>query len=567
MVDLMHASTLHAFPDATPAKTFLLIPAMPTPNGRFHLGHIGGPLLKLDVMARLLRTRGHTAHLMMATDIYEAHVPLQAEKEGRSSTSVINDNCVLMQQDLLAFNIEYDVWFNPLQQPARALYERHNLGFLQRLLDNGEVRYVQRAMPFSRELQRYVARSLVAGACPSCGSGASGGVCEACGSQFSSHELHNAYMMRNDGSRAPDGDLDWREQPILEFAFAPDDPRLATLIDLINESGAANCYREIALKDAMNLRARSELTTPGVWGIAWDVPSEHPHIIYNYCTIYPYMLALGELYGQFSGTARNAFELDSDIVSIFSFGTDVTVCGITYPKAFALVDTDSEQRPRYKTFDHYWGNAFLLLEGSKFSTSRRHVIWASELIEKTPVSADAARYYLALIDPREAQATFTLDGLLGTINDIVSAQIIAGAHELATECFELSAKPPSAVLRAALWDTFCRQEACMARDNLDLCAFASSIRDWFDRLAEGIAPTVQDRYWFIKGLAVLAYPLMPDFASRLWRSLGHAGEPSLVAFWALTVPGKPMFGVPAILRIEDLYPCLPETLRVREGCQ
>lgn len=510
----------------------------------------------MDVCARLLRSRGHIAHLMFATDIYEAHVPLQAKRERRSAAEVIKCNNVLMQQDLQALSIDCDVWFNPLQQPARALYERHLREFAERLTRLGATRYVWRPMPYSKAQQDFVPRSLLSGGCPTCGTQASGGVCEACGGQFSCHELSEARLTRYDGSAAEPGELQWKEQPILEFEPSAGDTKL--LLEQITSAAVDTRFRDIAREDVVRRHARIELTTPGRWGVRWDAPCVEEHIIYNYCTIYPYALALGELWQQFSNSNYNAFDVNSKVTSIFSFGIDVAVCGITYPKAFALADTDEQGKPRYKTFDLYWGNDFMQLEGSKFSTSRRHAIWASELIAKTPVSADAVRYYLATIDPGQAQSSFSLEGLVEIANARVSVKIITMAYHLYETVTGREVRSPGAHMRHALTEHLADQQQCMQAANLHMPELIANLDRWVDRQSSGLDDA--DGYWYLKGLALLAYPLMPDFGERLWLSLGHTGEPCIEHFWTPCTPTAVLFEPPVVLNVVDLKPCLPDTL-------
>ena len=53
-------------------------------------------------------------------------------------------------------------------------------------------------------------------------------------------------------------------------------------------------------------------------------------------------------------------------------------------------------------------NEFYLLDGDKFSTSRRHVIWGKDIL--TPDNVDAIRFYLSLTRPETRRTNFTLEG-------------------------------------------------------------------------------------------------------------------------------------------------------------
>src|SRR5947209_5131772 len=63
-------------------RDYLLIPGIPTPNGPFHLGHIAGPFLRMDALARYRRMRGDRAVVISGTDAFETHVLLKAVMTG-----------------------------------------------------------------------------------------------------------------------------------------------------------------------------------------------------------------------------------------------------------------------------------------------------------------------------------------------------------------------------------------------------------------------------------------------------------------------------------------------------
>ncbi|NIR28481.1 MAG: class I tRNA ligase family protein, partial [Gammaproteobacteria bacterium] len=51
-------------------------------NGRAHLGHIAGPLLKMDVLRRHLERAGAEVRMISMSDAHEAHVLIKAHVEG-----------------------------------------------------------------------------------------------------------------------------------------------------------------------------------------------------------------------------------------------------------------------------------------------------------------------------------------------------------------------------------------------------------------------------------------------------------------------------------------------------
>lgn len=101
-------------------KTYVLIPVMPTPNGPLHLGHIAGPFLKMDMLARHLRRNGNTVALVSATDPYETHVLPRADEQNKPVEQICAENHRAIHRCLQALDIRYDAFIDPLASPYRA---------------------------------------------------------------------------------------------------------------------------------------------------------------------------------------------------------------------------------------------------------------------------------------------------------------------------------------------------------------------------------------------------------------------------------------------------------------
>jgi methionyl-tRNA synthetase len=73
-------------------------------------------------------------------------------------------------------------------------------------------------------------------------------------------------------------------------------------------------------------------------------------------------------------------------------------------------------------------------------------------------------------------------------------------------------------------------------------------------------------YWWLKGLSLLAFPVMPDLAEQIWQGLGGAGEPRAAAFLAPT-PAHRHLAALVFSRVElaDLDACLPDSMQPGAG--
>ena len=121
-------------------KKYLIIPAMPTPNGPLHLGHIGGPYLRADIMARYLRQLGHHVIVLSGTDNYENYTQRQAVKEGVTPTEICNKYYPQIVAELKFMNIMLDNFINPHDDQWIEKYRSMCFGLLAQAESTGKIR-------------------------------------------------------------------------------------------------------------------------------------------------------------------------------------------------------------------------------------------------------------------------------------------------------------------------------------------------------------------------------------------------------------------------------------------
>lgn len=138
-------------------KNYLIIPAMPTPNGPLHLGHIGGPYLRADILARHLRQQGHHVKVMSGTDNFENYAYRQAVKESLPPLAICNKYHPQIAADLKTMNIHCDEFINPHTQPWHEKYRSWCFRLLEEAQSAGHVRehdgHLQLKMPQNADLQ------------------------------------------------------------------------------------------------------------------------------------------------------------------------------------------------------------------------------------------------------------------------------------------------------------------------------------------------------------------------------------------------------------------------------
>src|SRR4029077_1423027 len=79
---------------------FFISPVNLTANGRAHLGHAGGPFLRMDILARHLRRSGHRVASGLTTDGFENHVLVKAAAEKTDPSCLAHNYYQQIKDDL-----------------------------------------------------------------------------------------------------------------------------------------------------------------------------------------------------------------------------------------------------------------------------------------------------------------------------------------------------------------------------------------------------------------------------------------------------------------------------------
>src|SRR5262245_45192811 len=188
---------------ALSGRKFFLTPVCLVPNGRAHLGHVAGPLLKMDVLRRHLKRAGAHVKMISLSDVHEAHVLIRAYLEGTTPEAIANRFHAQIVRDLSILGIEYDDLINPLNPEWADIYKTINLDFLDSIIQAGNAVVRREPLPILAETggaqasggswRPQVGDPIVSGwlkgKCPSCEQPLVGFFCESCGGHFAPSEM------------------------------------------------------------------------------------------------------------------------------------------------------------------------------------------------------------------------------------------------------------------------------------------------------------------------------------------------------------------------------------------
>jgi methionyl-tRNA synthetase len=498
----------------------------PTPNGDLHIGHLSGPYLGTDVFVRFQKMLGSNVWHLAATDDFQSYVAECARREGRSPAEVAAHYGDEIEETLALMDIEPDQITHTSRDER---YPGSLQAFFSRLVDSGRVTRQEGTALFDGETGQYLYEPHVGGGCPGCGGPTGGNICEECGEPNFCVDLVDPRPTR--GTAPP------REGPITRYTLPLHDLR-ADVLEHHHVGRAPARLRELAHRVFQREQFDVALTHPSSWGVPPTQPDVPGQVIWVWIE-----LAFGFIYGIESlgrklGTGWRADAPQSDWKIVHFLGYDNTFYHSVLGPALYKVAS-----PEWTPDVDYNVNEFYLLDGDKFSTSRRHAIWGKDILG--PDSVDGIRYYLAATRPETHRTNFTLaeyeavvqETLIGTwqrwLNDLGDRVerrydgIVPDAGIWTPEhtAFLGQLENRLAELGNALGpDGFSLNRAAQTLSSIvaDTLRFAgsedaaTSIADWADETRTAIALELAAA----RLLAACAAPVMPRFAGRLAAALG-----------------------------------------------
>ena len=537
--------------------------APPTPNGDLHVGHLSGPYLAGDIHARYLRGRGVDADYIFGTDDNQSYTQTNAVRLGLSAQEGADRMAADIQATLEAAGIDLAEFVRPNASPHHGRMTRE---FFQRLHADGHLVARETLSPWCETCERYLYEAYIRGRCPHCGSMSGGNLCEDCGRPNDCVDLLDSACTtcgnppaRRSFTRLFFPISRW-EKELREFHLKVKmNPSLRSLCEQVLDAGAP----DIAVTHVTD------------WGLPVPVEGFGDQRIFVWCEMAPRYLSYAQHLAGPEGSWEDYWKsADGEFVHCFGFDNGFYYA-VFLPAMWMAYDRALRMPAAFIM------NEFYRLDGLKFSTSRRHAIWGRELLADVP--ADVMRFYLAWTCPETEGTNFTIDDFEATCDRELGAwqswlaelgrkvrrdhggtAPSTGDWTVEQRRFfgrleELIAEAARAYEAA----TFSPQAAARVLSALvrEAHRFGKAEEKWHRVPTRGeerrTALTLE--LLAAKTLAVLAAPLTPEFAARLWRDLGFETAPR----WE----DRPAW-VPAGQKIGDLgtpyFPSVRESLQTRK---
>ncbi|GAA2466319.1 methionine--tRNA ligase [Streptomyces macrosporus] len=355
----------------------------PTPNGDLHVGHLAGPYVAGDVLSRFLRAEAVRVLYTTGLDDHQSYVPVRGTKDGdRKPEEVADAYGASIVRTWQAASVAFDRIVRPRRDAG---YERAVQDFFRGLYDAGRIVPRTAPLPYCVSCARWLYEAYVVGGCPHCGASSNGNACEACGRPNDCGDLTDPHCVPC-GARAES-----RRCERLYFPLSPYADRLASYWEEVRMPPRLRALCERMLADGLPDVA---VTHPADWGVPVPVPGFEDQRLHVWFEMAPgYLFQAAELA---DGGA------DTRPVQFFGFDNGY-FHAVLFPALFAACGRTGAMAAGFEV------NEFYRLEGRKFSTSRRHAVWADEAVERC--GGDVLRYHVCADRPRGRETDFDLPAL------------------------------------------------------------------------------------------------------------------------------------------------------------
>ncbi|TWD83535.1 methionyl-tRNA synthetase [Kribbella amoyensis] len=377
-----------AVPAPPDGKVTVITFPQPTANGPLHVGHLSGPYLAADIAARAARTRGEQVVVTTGLDVHQNYVLTRAEHEGVEVGVMLADFRADIIDTYRQARVGYDRFSDPLTDEHAPIIR----DLMNHLVASGAAPLREVTLHACEDCGRTLHESYLSGLCGCCHAPAAGGACEQCGSFTQVGTMVDPVCGRCGGAPRP-----YRATvPVLRM----EDYR-ATLTSVWLRAQLPPAVRALIGRQLAGELPEIALAYPTNWGIEGDGELAGLRIG-SYTEI-----ALTDLYNVARAIDPEATDLPAYLAALgradqlwHFLGLDNAYWYAVYWQAiWAAVGVNPLPLSGLVV------NEFYTLDGSKFSTSRNHAIWAGELLRKE--NPAVVRLFLAWDRPDRYASDFT----------------------------------------------------------------------------------------------------------------------------------------------------------------
>jgi len=409
--------------------------AWPYANGPRHIGHVAGFGVPSDVFSRYMRMVGHDVLMVSGTDEHGTPILVAAEQEGIEPKALADRNNRIIVEDLVQLGLSYDLFTRTTTRNHYAVVQ----SMFETVRDNGYMVVETTSGAVSPSTGRTLPDRYIEGTCPHCGyEGARGDQCDNCGMQLDPVELIGPRSKVN--GETPE--FVETDHYFLDLPALADE--LSRWLDKREESGL---WRPNVIKfsqhilDEIRPRAMSRDIDWGIPVPGWeDKPNKRLYVWFD--AVVGYLSASIEWARRIGEPERwRDWWNDPEALSYYFMGKDNIVFHSQIWPAEMLGyngEGDKGGEPgRYGTLNlptQVVASEFLTMEGKKFSSSKKVVIYVRDLLSR--YQPDALRYFISIAGPETSDSDFTWSEFVRRNN----SELVAGWGNLVNRTAAMIAK-------------------------------------------------------------------------------------------------------------------------------
>ncbi len=458
--------------------SIVITSAPPTPNGPLHLGHISGPYLASDILARYLRLCSLDVCSHSGTDDHQNYIIEKAHSIQIKPENFRRQIRSRIQNGFAAMCIAFDEFIEPKTDTA---YQNKILDFVQRAI---ELRVIEKEfieLPYCTYCNDTLVDARINGNCPFC-KAVGHGVCENCGMVVPPHDLQNASCSRCNNP------ADKKSFSVYTFALSK---YLPAIQKELSQLSLCPRLRDLIERVLEMKNFKILLTYP-------DASGDHGLTLPGSEQLLHVWFEMAAHYEQFA--LSQAFW-------VHCFGFDNSFYYLLFIPALLRA-----MNPKAKLPNAVITNDFLQLDGFKFSTSREHAIWADEFAG----NVDHLRLYLSLYRPSTVAEDFSSEKFQQFSFDLEKQlqQLNQRARVVAKQKQDSVLSQKLIVCNRATRD----MEFLLSPTNVDLRRASRGLVSFIDLTLQSMTTSSSEKM-MLHTLATFMIPFMPQESRRLFNSL------------------------------------------------
>ncbi|HHH1742706.1 TPA: class I tRNA ligase family protein [Yersinia enterocolitica] len=370
-------------------KKYLLVSAMPTPNGGLHLGHLAAQFIPQDIFKRYQQRKGNIVTFFGGFDVYDNAISVAAKKNNVSTYEMAIHYQDKIKKELDYFNINIDILINYLE-PELVKKSRH---IINKLSDELNIFISTQKIPYpysSNDIP--LTGNWLVGKCKKCHYATKGYSCDNCGISITPNDIYDVSFERSHLSQK----ISWKDKEISFLSIPPFD-----LTNYISSQPISDDIKNICYNLNKKKCNSYQWTAIDQWGIFLNKDIEDEVFFNRNFTLIEQMIVadiFNEIYGE------NPFSKDSNVSTILAYGKDNV--GLLLVDLSHIAFGTNILEP----YKQHWVSHFYCINGQKMSTSKNFAIWLDDIISNE-ISSDGTRVYICSEFSRDKDTDLNLETL------------------------------------------------------------------------------------------------------------------------------------------------------------